>query len=90
MKYWIVYYLVVEKKKAVFSEKIAKNRFWSPSLSWRSGASGNENEYNLFCENWVLNTFSFNNFFEKSNILGKMGKRIFGGHDHFLKGVILH
>ncbi len=39
--------------------------------------------------NEVLNIFSFNNFFEKSYILEKMGEKILEGHDHFLEGVTL-
>ncbi len=40
--------------------------------------------------NEVLNIFSFNNFFEKSTILEKIGEKNSGGHDHFLgEGVIL-
>ncbi len=51
---------------------------------------GNENEYYLFMGNVISNTFSSNNFFEKSNIFGENGKQNFVGHDHFLgEGVIL-
>ncbi len=40
--------------------------------------------------NEVLNIFSYNNFFERSNIFGENGEKILGGHDHFLgEGVIL-
>ncbi len=50
----------------------------------------NENEYNLFYGKWGFEFFSFDNVFEKSNILEKIGKKILWGHGHFLgKGVTL-
>ncbi len=38
--------------------------------------SGDENEYNFFMGNEVLNIFSFNNFFEKAIFWEKMGEKI--------------
>ncbi len=43
-------------------------------------ASSDQNEYNPFMENEVLNIFSFNNFFEKSNIFGENGEKKFWGN----------
>ncbi len=43
----------------------------------------------FFMGNEVLNIFSLNNFFEKSNIFGENREKIFGKRDHFLEGIIL-
>ncbi len=42
-------------------------------------ASGDENDLTFFMENEVLNIFSCNNFFPKSNIFGGKGEKNFGG-----------
>ncbi len=65
---------------AVFFEKKAKNRFWSPSLFWREGGDWRRKWILLFfMRNEVLNIFSFNNFFEKCNNFGENGWKIFLG-----------
>ncbi len=80
IRYGIFYYLAAFSKKAVFSEKMAKNRFRGPNLFWRKGGIWRRKWYYLFfMGNGVLNIFSSNNFFEKSNIFGENGgKKILG------------
>ncbi len=47
--------------------------------------SGDENECNFFMGNEVLNIFSFNNFFGKSNIIGENLEKKFGGTRPFFR-----
>ncbi len=91
MRYQILYYLAVFSKKTVFSEKTTKPQFLGPkSLLKERGCQGMKMNITFFMENEVLNIFSFDNFFDKSNIFGENGEKILGAHDHFLReGVIL-
>ncbi len=41
------------------------------------GASGDKNQYNLFCRKWGFDYFSFKNFFEKNNIFQHNWENIF-------------
>ncbi len=90
MRCWIFYYLADFSKKAVFSRKRQKTVPITQVSFERKEASGHKNEYNLFIENELLNTFSSNNFFEKCNIFGENKEKNFERHYHFLgEGVIL-
>ncbi len=72
-----------------FLRKRQKNHF-GPQVSFTGKrASGDENEYNLFMGNEVLNIFHLTIFSKKKKFLEKMGEKIFGRYDHFLEGVIL-
>ncbi len=47
------------------------------------GASGEKNEYNLFCRQWGFKYFSFDIFLEKNNIFENNSEKL------FLKGVTI-
>ncbi len=82
--------IIVFLKKAVLSEKMAKLQFLGlKSLLKGRGRRATKMNITFFIGNEIVNIFSFNNFSEKSNIFGENGEKIFGGHDHFLEGVIL-
>ncbi len=78
--YGIFYHLAAFSKKAVFSEKMAKNRFWEASLFWREGVSGYENEYYLFYgKSGFEYFFHLIIFSKKATFLEKIWKnKIFG------------
>ncbi len=79
-----------------FKEKLYFLRKWQKTVSGGQ-VSFEENRclatkmLPFFMANEVLNIFSSNNFFEKSNSFGENGEKNFGGgHDHFLReGVTL-
>ncbi len=82
------YYTTSFSKKAVFLEKTAKTPFvgvGGHDCFEGRGASGDKNQYNLFCWHQQRSEyFSFNNFFEKNNIFQNNSEILFlGVHDHF-------
>ncbi len=65
--------------------KVRKPRFWGrmPLLRERGGRATKMN-ITFFIGNKILNIFSFNNVFKKSEIFqNNRGKSFLGGHDHF-------
>ncbi len=62
MRYGIFYYLAGFSKKAVFYDKIAKNRFWGQVSFEGKGVSGDEMNITFFMGNEFSNIFPFNNF----------------------------
>ncbi len=71
---------------AVFLEKIAKNPFVEGHDRFEGrGASGDRNQYNLYCRHRRFKYFSFNNFLEekKKNIFQNNSQNYFWGHDYF-------
>ncbi len=74
------YYFTRISKKAVFLEKTAKNSFVGGHDRFEGrGASGDQNQYNLFDRHWGFVYFSFNNFFGKRIFFKITGKIFFGG-----------
>ncbi len=65
-----------------------KNRLWGPSLLKGNGRLAWKMNLTFLMGNEVLNIFSFNNFFEKSNIFGETGEKFLMRHEDFL-GVII-
>ncbi len=74
------YCLAVFSKKTAFSEKMAKTQLLGPkSLLKGVGHQATKMSITFFMGNEVLNIFSFNSFFEKSNIFGENREKIFWG-----------
>ncbi len=90
IRYWIFYYLTVfSKKGCIFWENYKKPFLRPKSILKGRGRLATKMNITFFTRNEVFSNFSFNNFFEKSNIFGENGEKILVGHDYFL-GVILH
>ncbi len=81
MRFWILHYLAVFSKTAVFSVKTAKPQFWGPSLFWRERDVRRWKWiYNLFYGKWGFEYFFHLTIFsKKATFLEKMGKNNFGG-----------
>ncbi len=69
------YYKTSFSKKDVFLEK---NPFMGghDRFEWR-GTSGDQNQQNLFCRHRRFEYFSFDNFFEKTNIFQNNDEKLF-------------
>ncbi len=82
MRYWIFYYLAVFSKKAEIFWENGKKPFLGPKslLKGRGRLATKMNITFYLIENEVLNIFSCNNFFEKSNIFGENGEKKFWGN----------
>ncbi len=72
--------ILLFRKKAVIFKESGKNPFLGPKSLLR-GRKRLATKMNIpfFMGNKVLNIFSFNNFFEKSNIFGENEEKKFGG-----------
>ncbi len=75
-----MFYYRTSFSKKVFLEKTAKNLFVGGHDHFEGrGASGDKNQYNLFCRHRRFEYFSFNNFFEKNNIFQNESEELFLG-----------
>ncbi len=80
------YYRTIFSKKAVFLEKMAKNPFVGGRGHYEGrGASGDKNQYNLFCRHRRSKYFSSNNFFKKNIIFQNISEKLFLGVSPFLR-----
>ncbi len=79
MRYWIFYHFSFFKKSYNFLRKQQKPFFWSKSLLKGRRRLATKKNVTSFMRNEVFNIFSFNNFFEKSNIFVKNGEKNVGG-----------
>ncbi len=71
------YYRTSFSKKAVFLEETAKNPFMEGhDLFEGRGASGDKNQYNIFCRYRRFEYFLSNNFFEKTNIFQNICEKL--------------
>ncbi len=66
-----------------YSEEKVKNRFWGPNIFWREEGVWRlkMNNINFFKGNEVLNIFSFNNFFQETNIFRENDEKQFLGDE---------
>ncbi len=79
------YYRTSFSKKAIFLEETAKNLFVGGHDRFEGrGASGDKNQYNLFCRYRRFEYFLSNNFLPKKQYFPKYKRKIiFGGRHHF-------
>ncbi len=73
------------EKKQYFREKMRKTICGRTYRFEERGASGDKNQYKLFCWHWGFEYFLLNHFFQKKKtIFSKVTtKSYFWGHDHF-------
>ncbi len=86
----ILFSNIFKKKGVIFWENVKKTVSEARVSFEGKEAFGEENEYNFFMGSEFRIFFHLTIFLKKAKFLKKMGKKIFGGHDHFLgEGVIL-
>ncbi len=72
------YYRTSFSKNAVFLEETAKNPFVGGNDHFEGkGASGDKNQYILFCRYRRFEYFLSNNFFKKNNIFQNIREKLF-------------
>ncbi len=67
----VIIKLIIFSKEAVFPEKTGKPFVWGHDHFEVKGASGDKNQYKIFCRKRGFKHFSFNKFFEKKQYFPK-------------------